>query len=104
MASLITRRRTSLRLERLEDRTVPSLMAGTTKVNTTPVSRPDAARVITANASARDGSSVVVWTHRAGATSDIYAQLFNADRTRRGGELHVATTAAQEFDPSVGMD
>lgn len=50
------------------------------------------------------GRWVVAWSSygHAGDASGIYAQIFNADGTRSGGEIHVNTyTPGNQYDPEV---
>jgi hypothetical protein len=92
-------------LERLEDRTVPTLLAGTDKVNLAPITAGEAQQVLTASATSRDGRSVVVWIrHNTGASWDVYAQMYKADRAKLGSEIRVTASSLAEYDPSVGMD
>lgn len=51
------------------------------------------------------GVSVTVWTHRAGDSNrDVRAQMFNADGSRRGGEIVVANSPRSETQPAVAVD
>src|SRR6059058_4519440 len=91
-----------LRLEALEERTMPSITGGPVIVNTTPIKGGDAPAVITANATAANGLRVVVWMHNGGATDwDVRGQMYNANGTKRGGELKVASTSLIEQEPVV---
>ena len=91
-------------LEALEARAVPALFAGAERVNTTALVAAEQSTATTANASARNGMSVVVWTRRVGAHVDVAAQLYRADAARVGGEIKVAATSLIEGDPAVAMD
>ncbi len=47
-----------------------------------------------------DGGFKVIWEHRDGSDWDLYAQVFNADGSRSGGEVLVnTTTSGHQFDP-----
>ncbi|NIX75674.1 cadherin domain-containing protein [Microvirga terricola] len=58
----------------------------------------------------KDGTFLVVWEHTRltspGATSsetDIYGQIFNADGTKKGGELVINGRAGNQMDPKVAV-
>ncbi len=89
-----------LHLEALEDRRCPSLSANEIQVNT--VIAHDQAE--SANASSANGSHVVVWTDHSAGNANIKAQRYLANGHRAGGEIVVANTAADEYDPAVAMD
>src|SRR4051794_25567340 len=98
------RPRHALRVEALEDRSLPSILSGTATVNTTPIKPDDGPSVLTANATSASGIKVVVWMQNGGRTDwDIYARMYTGE-TPRGGLIKVASTPFIEQDPSVGID
>ncbi len=97
-------RRRPLRLEALEERTVPSLFATGGVVNPPTLDVPSSGVVYTANASSRNGLSVVVWSQKNGATgSDLCAQTYNTDHTPLGGKIQVTAGTVDDVSPSVSM-
>jgi hypothetical protein len=60
-----------------------------------------------ANATAANGMSVVVWQDQFSTThvdNDIYAQMYNADGTARGPQITVDFSNLDERHPAVAMD
>jgi hypothetical protein len=93
--------RRRLELEALEGRLVPSVAAAEIHVNTTAT----LGQFDAANARSANGMRIAVWTHQYSTTeTDIRAQVYNANGTRRGGELKVARSTASELEPDVSMD
>jgi hypothetical protein len=91
-------------LEALEDRAVPALLGIEGVVNTTPLNLSGTDQVATSDATSRSGLSVVAWMNKSTTTGwDIYAQMYKADHSKLGGEIHVATGPNDEVSPSVSM-
>ena len=63
----------------------------------------DSAEVATASNS--QGMSVAVWTaESSGNDTDILGQLYNADGTKRGGTINIATGTSRDSEPAVAME
>lgn len=93
--------RVLLDLEKLEDRSVPSITSVDFRVPTVTVNY----QSNSANAASANGTYVSVWQHQFSETDfDIKAQLFNSNGSRRGGEIIVANTSRPEREPAVAMD
>src|SRR3954464_2313029 len=87
-AAAPARRPRRLELEALESREVPTIGLTDLPLNTATAPRPTQA----VSPSSKNGMSVAVWTHQFSSTdTDIRAQLYNPNGTRRGGEIRVAS-------------
>ncbi|VTU01332.1 rhs repeat-associated core domain-containing protein : YD repeat protein OS=Isosphaera pallida (strain ATCC 43644 / DSM 9630 / IS1B) GN=Isop_2419 PE=4 SV=1 [Gemmataceae bacterium] len=92
--------RARLALTALEERLVPAVDL---LVNTY-VTGPQGGPAVAADAA---GNFVVAWSSSGqdGSGAGVYAQLFAADRTKRGPEFRVNTfTTGDQIDPAVAMD
>jgi hypothetical protein len=90
-------------LESLEDRQLLSLTSNPFQVNTTQ----GIADMNADTASSPSGIRVVVWEdiYRFNINDhDIYAQMYNPDGSRRGGQISVETNSAFQTGPRVAMD
>lgn len=93
----------TLRCESLERREMHAVIAGESVVNSSSQVMYD--RYQAATASAPDGRSVVVWTHRQGLNdTDIRAQLYDRTGKKAGAEISVAASIRNERNPDVSMD
>jgi hypothetical protein len=91
-----------LRVEGLEDRRLLTLGLPFAVDNPASVPASDPA-----TASAANGMSVVVWTRHFGINNvddQVRAQLYAANGAKIGGEITVAGSIRDEFDPAVAMD
>ncbi|MGL5097314.1 MAG: hypothetical protein ACRDD1_17140, partial [Planctomycetia bacterium] len=94
-----------LKLEHLEDRSVPAFSAVNfeVRVNSTTAGQQDMAQA----AVDADGDSVVVWLSNGqdGDSVGVFAQRYDADGARLGGEFQVnAFTTGPHTKPSVAVD
>jgi hypothetical protein len=88
-------------LESLEGRQLMSLTSGTFQVNT----RQGLSDNNSDTASSPGGIRVVAWEDGYSNTDhDIYAQMYNPDGSRRGGQIAVETNTAFQSSPRVAMD
>ncbi|MCI0465298.1 MAG: hypothetical protein L0Z62_50900 [Gemmataceae bacterium] len=87
--------------EALEDRNLLSLFRGEGQVNTREVRD----QYASANASAANGRSVVVWTDEVSdSNTDIRAQIYDDSGSPDGVELVIAGDSRGEHSPAVAMD
>src|SRR4051812_29689299 len=90
-------------IEALEGRQLLSLSSVEFGVNTTDRN----AQFTSDNASAANGIKVVVWADQFATDhvdNDIRAQMYNADGSKRGGEIIVEFSGLNQEEPHVAMD
>jgi hypothetical protein len=93
-------RRQTLGLEALEGRQLLSL-GNPFRVNTNPFDHEGSS----ANATNVNGLSVVAWVDASSPNNhDIYAQMLNADGSKRGPQIQVEFNNLTHFSPAVAMD
>jgi hypothetical protein len=89
-------------LESLEDKSVPSAGSLTSVFQ---ASGPSSSNYDADTASSLNGQSVVVYTHQFSSTdTDIYAQLYDTQGGKVGGEIPIAVSTRLESHPRVAMD